>query len=372
VKIIIAFLFVLLSASGMSQGLITSNNNYTGNWENAGSWTASGTPLPTPPPGYTIGAYNIDIYGYITADPASIFNNLRLGVNTSARTLTIYDTLVIYNNITSGNNPMKVVIKSGGMLIVFGDFNSRGVLDIEAGGILVVKGTLTNNGGSFPGAGTVYGTVDPPGFVPADQDSTIAPDLENQRPEIYDFLINGIPLPVEILYFTAKKMIRGVQLNWATVREENFEYFTLERASDGKQFHELGQIFSETGFSNTKREYAFYDEMPLAGYSFYRLKTTDFDGYTEYHGVVSIRMDEIREAVRIFPNPVHGNQVKINFSGAKTTLFKLVSFTGQTLQTGSLSQGINEIQFRVPLDPGIYFIQLEDPGLAPPQKLIIR
>lgn len=181
------------------------------------------------------------------------------------------------------------------------------------------------------------------------------------------------PLPVEILYFTAVRMGQGVHLSWATTLEENFDYFSLERASsDGVQFHELARIFSETGFSNTKRAYEFFDEMPLSGYSYYRLKTTDFDGYTEYHKIISIRMEDIRKKIMVFPNPVHGSQFRIYFSGEKETGYNLVSFTGRTLQLGTLFPGVNEIQIRSPLDPGIYFIQLEDAVVSSPQKFLIR
>lgn len=180
------------------------------------------------------------------------------------------------------------------------------------------------------------------------------------------------PLPVEILYFSAARVGKGVELKWATVREENFDYFTIERSPDGQQFHVLGQLFSETGFSNTKREYAFFDELPMAGYSFYRLKTTDFDGSTEYHGIVSVRMDQVSEKIRIFPNPVQGRQVQITFSGNQESSFQLISFTGQIIQQGTLLPGINEISFIRPLEAGIYFIRLENPGISSPRKLIIR
>jgi len=180
------------------------------------------------------------------------------------------------------------------------------------------------------------------------------------------------PLPVEILYLTADRIGKGVQIRWATIREENFEYFTLERASDGKQFHNLAKIFSETGFSDTKKEYVFFDEMPLNGYSFYRLKATDFDGFTEYHGIVSVRMDNIQEHIRLFPNPVQGQQVSINFSGKNDAAYKLLSFTGEVLQTGSITQGIGEITFTSKLTPGIYFIQVEYFGSLLTSKLIVK
>ncbi len=334
-KIRWVFLFILIIAASarVTADVTQSNGTGGGLWTTGSSWNGGSVPV------------NGDTVVILAGDTITISGNLYFnGV------IQVYGVLLLDN----------------GRL----NMDEDSVIQFAEGSNILTAGNPANNSISIGGLGNQIRTSD-----------ILTLAIPNQL--TYESILLGSgcaetgvcddnPLPVEILYFTAAPMGAGVHLEWATIKEENFDYFTLERAADGKQFHALAKIFSENGFSNSKREYAFYDEMPLAGYSFYRLKTTDFDGYTEYHGVVSIRMDEIREAVRIFPNPVHGNQVKINFSGAKTTLFKLVSFTGQTLQTGSLSQGINEIQFRVPLDPGIYFIQLEDVGISPPQKLIIR
>jgi hypothetical protein len=248
--------------------------------------------------------------------------------------------------------------------------DENSVIQLAEGSNIIALGSPQNNSISIGNIGNRITTID---INDLDTPNQLTEDtLTSGGCAANPTLCDANPLPVEILYFSAARVGKGVQLSWATVREENFDYFTVERAPDGEQFHSLGQIFSETGFSDSKLEYAFYDEMPLSGYSFYRLKTTDFDGYTEYHGVVSVRMDNVIEKIRIFPNPVHGNAVQVNFAGEKETSFQLVSFTGQIIQKGILSQGINEIHFIRPLEAGIYFIQLEESGLASPMKLIIR
>jgi hypothetical protein len=75
--------------------------------------------------------------------------------------------------------------------------------------------------------------------------------------------------------------------------------------------------------------------------------------------------------VRIYPNPVQGDQITINFAGKNGTPFKLLSFNGHVLQLGTIDQGINEVNFMRKLTPGIYFIRLEA-GLYPTRKIIIR
>jgi hypothetical protein len=57
--------------------------------------------------------------------------------------------------------------------------------------------------------------------------------------------------------------------------------------------------------------------LPLAGYSFYRLKATDVDGFSEYHGIVSVRIESIDEVIRIYPNPVEEDEIYHKFCRQK-------------------------------------------------------
>ncbi len=189
-----------------------------------------------------------------------------------------------------------------------------------------------------------------------------------------EFTGNGedTTLPVEFALFFAETEIKSVKLSWATTAEENFDYFSIERASDGRTFREIGRIYSKTDYSLIKKEYQFYDEMPVEGYSYYRLKATDFDGFTEFHGILSVKLDEIVQKPNIYPNPSNESRVDINYAGTREARYKLLSFSGELIETGELQTGNNSIRFSQTLAPGIYFIYLEGDLMAKPQKLIVR
>ncbi len=369
------FFFLLLLSQARAQDVATLNN-YTGDWDDTNSWVGGTQPNPL----FTdIGGQNITIEGYINVGAYGITQDLSLGVNNSAYDLVIEDTLVIYGDLEFKLDAMNLIVN--GYLIVFGDVIFRNKVDVQTNGEIIVAGSLSFLGtqGSYNGDGNVYAnsindTGSGEGNIPDGNEKDIANDLQNDYPDIYDFVIDGgqSPLPVLVLYFTASRLNEGVNLSWATSREENFDYFTVERSSDGRNFHELAIIFSKTTFSNLKKEYEFYDELPLPGYSFYRLKATDMDGHSEYHGIVSIRMEDMGARLRIYPNPSRGDQVNINFSGIKPSRYILRSFAGQVIQKGVLDQGINDIHFIHPLSPGLYFIQVGEGLTTETSKLIIR
>lgn len=85
------------------------------------------------------------------------------------------------------------------------------------------------------------------------------------------------PLPVELLHFTARPEGDRVRLDWATASERNNAFFTVERSADNAQFAALLEV-DGAGDSQQHLAYSAYDEAPLPGTSYYRLRQTDHDG----------------------------------------------------------------------------------------------
>lgn len=112
-------------------------------------------------------------------------------------------------------------------------------------------------------------------------------------------------LPIELLYFSAETTDQGlVQLSWETTQEENNDFFTIERTTDGIDWKIIDMI-DGAGASQTALQYQSLDNHPLqSGVAHYRLKQTDFDGGISYSNTSTVNMDDaLREKVSIFPNP---------------------------------------------------------------------
>ena len=135
-KILIAVVF-LFSVSPFIYAQETSINNNSGNWTTNSTWVDNSAP------GVTNITPNITIYGTVKRIGSLDFGNGDLNV---------YDTLLIFGNLTLGNNA-DLTIQPGGVLIVYGNYTSGNQVVAIAGGYFVVTGEFlqqgANNQGSF-------------------------------------------------------------------------------------------------------------------------------------------------------------------------------------------------------------------------------
>lgn len=84
--------------------------------------------------------------------------------------------------------------------------------------------------------------------------------------------IQGSPLPVKLTSFAVKLVNNEmVAVNWAA--PASGYGFTIERSGDGVTFTPISHVNT-----NPANEYTFYDNGPLQGKSYYRLRIDDFDG----------------------------------------------------------------------------------------------
>lgn len=98
-------------------------------------------------------------------------------------------------------------------------------------------------------------------------------------------------LPIELLRFEAVEDGAIVQTAWATSSESNNAFFTVERSADARTFQPIGKV-DGAGNSHTTLHYAFTDQKPLYGISYYRLKQTDFDGLFTFSDIRAVSFSE--------------------------------------------------------------------------------
>jgi hypothetical protein len=91
------------------------------------------------------------------------------------------------------------------------------------------------------------------------------------------------------------------------IRGQN-DFFTVERSKDAEHWEEAGRI-EGAGNSNTELTYAFADDDPYSGISYYRLRQTDIDGTTT---VIEIRAVEILQGIAFGLDKVYRGQGGLN------------------------------------------------------------
>jgi hypothetical protein len=107
--------------------------------------------------------------------------------------------------------------------------------------------------------------------------------------------------PITLLSFDATPLGTFVKLDWATTSETSNDYFTVERSQDAASWEDVVQV-DGAGNSEVLAEYKTVDPTPYAGLSYYRLRSTDFDGQHTYSDVRAVQFDSRRDLL-VFPNP---------------------------------------------------------------------
>lgn len=126
------------------------------------------------------------------------------------------------------------------------------------------------------------------------------------------------PLAIELLYFEAECRGDYVLLSWATVVEVDNDYFTIEKSNDGNSYKAIAVIEGE-GNSNMLIQYSADDYDPIYGFTYYRLKQTDYNGDFQYYDPVVVEcysdMVDIF-SFNVYPNPARNDQeIFVSFKG---------------------------------------------------------
>lgn len=165
-------------------------------------------------------------------------------------------------------------------------------------------------------------------------------------------------LPVELLAFDAAKAGTKVELSWATASERNSDFFEIERSSDGENFQTLKSVNANNN-SNSRIDYSAFDDRPLKGLNYYRLKQFDLDGSFQYSEIRSVLFREHR--IEIAPTLITSNQVvKIYTDNSIDDLsLTVLSMNGQELKNLHFNNVEEELEISTnDLPRGLYVLRM--------------
>jgi hypothetical protein len=115
-------------------------------------------------------------------------------------------------------------------------------------------------------------------------------------------LVNCTTLPVSFVFFKGNATDKNIQLDWQVAFEKNADFYEVQRSQDGTNFVSIGKV-KAIGFDgkDLATDYIFFDNLPLSGVNYYRLKLVDVDKSYQYSKVVSVNMTG--SYVWAYPNP---------------------------------------------------------------------
>jgi hypothetical protein len=180
------------------------------------------------------------------------------------------------------------------------------------------------------------------------------------------------PLPVSLVSFTGHQVSDQIDLNWKTASELNFSFFSLEKSIDGKEFSEISKI---TGHGTTQEahQYVSIDKDPLIGKNYYRLKSVDFDGASEYFDVIEVNFSKEKQ-FSVFPNPTDGESItaRINFHADEQSTIVVFDNLGIIVGRYDFNQPEATLKFPLTLSSGVYYTKFSSPGFSKVIRFVVK
>jgi hypothetical protein len=153
-------------------------------------------------------------------------------------------------------------------------------------------------------------------------------------------------LPVELVSFTGTNIGAKNRLEWITASERNTEKFIVEKSIDGINWFYVGEK-PAAGNSSSQLTYELFDDYPVVGNNYYRLKIIDLDATYKYSQIINIPIDAsaVNGIVGAYPNPTNGEfTVVIASSVNQNTNILVYDVLGQIVRNVDveLTQGVNK------------------------------
>lgn len=383
VSFFIVFALLVCSAYGQTR-TITSN----GNWETSGNW--SGGNIATVITDDVVMNNSTDIT--VNSNPS--VGNFTTG-NSCALTISSGFTLTI----GAPGTPKLFTIPNGLNLTVIGSLVINGDLDVSNNINVTVTGTFTvtgniivnnnssfsviggniNVGGSFTGGNNTAISLTSPGGMSVggnlfvDNGSTLSGNgILHVGGTCTGPICSDSQLPVELLFFNGLARESEIVFNWATASELNFDHFEIEKSVDGINFFALHSIGGH-GTSSMRHNYQSSDHNPWVGRNYYRLKSIDLDGYSEYFHTIVVNFFASKN-FNIFPNPGEGHEVKIdlNFSPSEKAMVSIFDSYGKLISTYSLTERQVAITNSEPLKPGLYLATISSGDFSKSVRFVVK
>lgn len=167
----------------------------------------------------------------------------------------------------------------------------------------------------------------------------------------------GGPLPVKLSAFTVQKTDNAAKLNWTTEIETNSSHFVVERSTNGSTWNTIATVAAK-GNSSIKTNYELYDNAPVRGINYYRLRQVDKDGRFELSAVRNALFDS-RNTVEIAPNPAKDfiNLYIGKLTGSQAVSVQLLNAAGKLVYTTTSTQQHIQIS-TANLAKGLYFAKV--------------
>ncbi len=183
------------------------------------------------------------------------------------------------------------------------------------------------------------------------------------------------PLPVKLVNLKAYHSVAVNVIEWTNLTESGVISYTLQRSSGDDQFLDILKINPRTQ-SGDRQDYEVTDPHPLTT-GLYRILITETNGAVRYSPVVKVQLATPAEALSVFPNPVRGSKISVQFTGKKEIYsVKLYAVSGKLIQTMNWNHPGAMMTRVLDLPPGLpagqYFLEMSSQTSQYRKTLILQ
>lgn len=133
------------------------------------------------------------------------------------------------------------------------------------------------------------------------------------------------PLPIDEITISAQAKNSGVEVKWTSKTETDMDRYEVERSTDGSNFTKLNTT-TAIGNSSFPVQYNWFDDAPVKGNNFYRIKAFDKTGLSKYSAMVKVTIQSLSSGIVIKPNPVTGSTVGLQMNNMDKGTYTLLLY----------------------------------------------
>jgi hypothetical protein len=173
----------------------------------------------------------------------------------------------------------------------------------------------------------------------------------------FTLTVTGLPLAIKLDKISATNVGSRNRVDWITAEENKGDRFEVESSADGKAFRTIGNV-AATGQPSS---YTLWDETPVNGVNYYRVKMTDASGNSSYSQTVTATVKANGSfRIQAYPNPVK-DMLTVTAQGtdAKTATVHITDISGKVIRTITMTDGLAEIDMKG-LAQGFYLVKYTD------------
>jgi len=180
-------------------------------------------------------------------------------------------------------------------------------------------------------------------------------------------------LPVELIGFKATVNNKQIALEWQTASELDNKGFEIQKSIDGIAWDMIDFVEGQ-GTVFDLNTYSYIDKAPAQGLNYYRLKQVDYDGAQEFSKAISIKFNETRIDMKLYPTLAKEelNVDLTNFADKNVTI-NILNTNGQLLLNRVVNSSeivtLNLIDLN--LSEGTYYVRCHSERQTTTKKFLV-